>query len=77
MVHTNNVVGRWMYESGSIQRSNIRTYELVLKSAKNTHLWSSCTIFPTIITVGRYMYENESIQRSNMRTYEIVFKSAK
>ena len=31
---TNNTVGRWMYENGSIQRSNIRTYGLVLKSAK-------------------------------------------
>ena len=74
MVHTNNVDGRLMYESGSIQRSNIRTYEHVLKSAKNTHLWSSCTIFLTINTVGRYMYENGNIQRSNMRTYELLFK---
>ena len=38
---TNNTVWRWMYENGSIQRSNIRTYGLVLKSAKKIHLWSS------------------------------------
>ena len=31
---TNDTVGRWMYVNGSIQRSNIRTYQLVLKSAK-------------------------------------------
>ena len=30
---TNNAVGCWMYENGSIQRSNIRTHELVIKSA--------------------------------------------
>ena len=33
-----------MYENGSIQRSNIRKYKLVLKSAKKTHLRSSYTI---------------------------------
>ena len=77
MVLTNTIYGRWTSENGSIQRSNIKTYGLVLKSAKKTHLWSSCTISPTNNTVGRWMYENGSIQRSNIRTYGFVLKSAK
>ena len=39
-----------MYENGSIQRSNIRTYELVSVQLKN-HLRSSYTIFLTNNTV--------------------------
>ena len=72
-----NTVGRWMCEIGSIQRSNIRRYKLVLKSAKRTHLWSSCKISLTNNTVGRWMYENGSIQHSDIRTYGLVLKSAK
>ena len=66
-----------MYENGSIQRSNIGTYGLLLESAKKTHLWSSYTISLTNNTVGRWMYENGSIQRSNIRKYKLVLKSAK
>ena len=67
----------WMYENGSIQHSNIRTYNLVLKSAKKTHLWSSCTIFPTNNTVGRWKYENGSIQHYNIRTYKVCLNQLK
>ena len=74
---TINTVGRWMYENGSIQRSNIRTYGLVLKSAKKPHLWSFCTISLTNNTVGRWMFESGSIQHSNISTYWLVLKSAK
>ena len=49
---TNNTVWRWMYENGSIQRSNIRTYGLVLKSAKKIHLWSSSHYPWSIILLG-------------------------
>ena len=74
---TNNTVVRQMYDNGSIQRSNMRTYELVLKSAKNTHLWSLWTISLTNNIVARWMYDNGSIWRSNIRTYELALKSAK
>ena len=63
-----------MYENGSIQRSNIRKYKLVLKSAKKTHLRSSYTMSFTNNTAGRRMYEKGSIQRSNIRKYELVIK---
>ena len=66
-----------MYENGSIQRSNIRKYKLVLKSGKKTRLRSSYTISLTNNTVGRRMYEKGSIQRSNIRTYGLVLKSTK
>ena len=49
---TNNTVWRWMYENGSIQRSNIRTYGLVLKSAKKIYLWSSSHYPWSIILLG-------------------------
>ena len=73
----NNTVRRWMYENGSIQRSNIRTYELVLKSALKTYLWSSWTIFLTNNTIARWLYGNGSIQRSYMRKHELVLKKVK
>ena len=66
-----------MYENGRNQRSNIRTYGLVRKSAKKIHLWSSCTLSLINNTVGRWMYEYGSIQRSNIRKYKLVLKSAK
>ena len=66
-----------MFENDSIQRSNIRTYGLVLKSAKKIHLWSSDTIFLTNNTVARWLYENGSSQRSYSRKYELALKSAK
>ena len=68
-----------MYENGSIQRSNIRTYELVLKSSKKSLaiFYKSYIIFLTNNTVARRLYENGSIQRSYTRRYELVLKSAK
>ena len=66
-----------MYENDRIQRSNIRTYEVVLKSALKTYFWSSWKIFLTNNTIWRWIYENGSIQRSNIRTYEFVLESAK
>ena len=74
---TNNTVGRRMYENDRIQRSNIRTYEVVLKSALKTYLWSSWKIFLINNTIWRWIYENGSIQRFNIRIYEFVLESAK
>ena len=66
-----------MYGNGSIQRTTIRTYGLMLKSAKRNHLWSSNIIILTNNTVGRWVYENGSIQHWNIRTYKLVLKWAK
>ena len=49
---TNDTVWRRMFENDSIQRSNIRTYGLVLKSAKKIHLWSSSHYPWSIILLG-------------------------
>ena len=64
-----------MYKNGSIQRSNIRTYKLVLISAKKKLICDPYKQYLFgIIIVARWMYENGSIQRSYIRTYELVFK---
>ena len=49
---TNDTVWRRMFENDSIQRSNIRTYGLVLKSAKKIHLWSLSHYPWSIILLG-------------------------
>ena len=80
-----------MYENGSIQHSNIRTNELVLKSAKklicDLHAQyplpiillgvNSCLnqLNNTFENVRKYCWGR--IQRSTIRTYELVLKSAK
>ena len=64
-----------MYENESIQRSKMRTYEVLFKKAKQL-ICNLLTQNPLKKnnSLGRWMYENGSIQRSNIRTYELVFK---
>ena len=65
-----------MYENGSIQRSNIRTYGVVLKSAEKNHLRSSNIIFFTNNTVGvksmkMVALNTETSGRINLRLSQI------